>query len=92
MIPRFIKRGHNNNCDVMYRQGDVSCVLPNVMGCKCWRGRPAACSIAAWADRGMKRNVNHNWHQVQGWLEGTSGDFVTDFLTQEIGNTLFIDF
>ena len=24
VIPRFIKRGHNNNCDVMYRQGDVS--------------------------------------------------------------------
>ena len=53
VIPRFIKRGHNNNCDVMYRQGDVSCVLPNVMGCKCWRGRPAACSIAGEAGRGI---------------------------------------
>ena len=32
------------------------------------------------AGRGMKRNVNHNWHQVQGWLEGASGDCVMDFL------------
>ena len=24
VIPRFITRGHNNNCDVMHHQGDVS--------------------------------------------------------------------
>ena len=52
VIPRFIKRGHNNNCDVMYHQRDVSWCPAQCHGMQMLEG---AASSLQQAGRGIEK-------------------------------------